>query len=126
MKTILAAAFIAAFCTAPATAQQDGTMDQDHHGGAQAEIPNLKELSPDRLVQAVRYCDGVYHVTNGADEVRQFPEISLRIKTDSSENGPVPGTVALLPAGMVGDRGNLVFSGPAEISGTIEASCAAD
>jgi cytochrome c len=110
-----------------ALAQQGGTM-QGGPGGmmGQREIANLKELAPERTVQAVKYCKGQYLVSTAAGDVLEFPEFNLRIKTDITENGPVAGKPALLPAGMsgmMGDRAFLVFSDPSEISGYIEKTC---
>ena len=89
----------------------------------QREIPNLKELPPDRTVQAVKYCKGQYVVSTAAGDALEFPEFNLRIKTDTSDNGPTAGKPVLLPAGMMGDRAFLVFAQPGEISGYIETKC---
>jgi cytochrome c len=88
------------------------------------EIANLKQLSSERSVQAVKYCKGRSFLSTGAGDVLQFPDFNLRIKTDFSETGPVEGKPALLPAAMMGDRAFLVFSDPAEISRYIENTCA--
>jgi cytochrome c len=52
-----------------------------------------------------------------------FWERNLRIKTDSSENGPQKGAPALVGAGMMGDRADAVFAGPEEISEFIKSGC---
>ena len=90
----------------------------------QREMANLKELPPERTVQAVKYCKGQYFVTTAAGDVLEFAEFNLRIKTDFSDKGPVQGKPALLPAAMMGDRAFLIFSDPAEISRYIEKTCA--
>ncbi len=87
------------------------------------EMANLKELTPESAVQAVKYCKGQYLVSTAAGDVLEFAEFNLRIKTDISDKGPVEGKPALLPAAMMGDRAFLVFSDPSEISRYIEKRC---
>jgi cytochrome c len=50
-------------------------------------------------------------------------ERNLRFKTDVSRDGPQPGVPALVPAGMMGDRADVVFASPHEISGFIRYQC---
>jgi cytochrome c len=47
----------------------------------------------------------------------------LRLKTDSSGDGPTPGAPALIPAGMMGDRADVIFSAPDEIGKFVGKSC---
>lgn len=127
MRRIAIIPVVAALGAVPAFAQQ-GDMMQGGEGGmmGQRELANLKELVPERAVQAVKYCKGQYLVSTAAGDVLEFAEFDLRIKTDVTENGPVAGKPALLPAGMsgmMGDRAFLVFSDPAEISAYIEKKC---
>ncbi|WP_346659659.1 hypothetical protein [Bradyrhizobium sp. 142] len=44
-------------------------------------------------------------------------------KADSGNDGPQSGAPALVPAGMMGDRADVIFAAPAEISKTIEPRC---
>jgi cytochrome c len=53
----------------------------------------------------------------------EYPEFDLRFKTDSTPDGPPPGTPVVINAGMKGDRGFVIFSIPGEISAFIEAKC---
>jgi len=124
MKRVGIISFVAALGASPALAQQGGMM-QGGQGGmmGQREMANLKELAPERAVQAVKYCKGQYLVSTGAGDVLEFSEFNLRIKTDMSDNGPAEGKPALMPAGMMGDRAFLVFTQPGEISGYIENKC---
>jgi hypothetical protein len=48
-------------------------------------------------------------------ECTAFWERNLRWKTDSSADGPQKDTPALLPAGMMGDRADIIFADPGEI-----------
>ncbi len=50
-------------------------------------------------------------------------ERNLRLKTDSSGNGPQKGAPALIGAGMLGDRADIIFAAPEEISGSIKPEC---
>src|SRR3546814_12335463 len=80
---------------------QQGDMIQGGQGEmmGQREMPNLKELAPERAVQAVKYCKGQYLVSTGAGDVLEFSDFNLRIKTDITENGPLMGKPALLQIG---------------------------
>jgi cytochrome c len=55
--------------------------------------------------------------------VEKVWEFNLRLKTDSSEQGPPEGKPAIIGAGMRGDRASVVFSKPSEISSFIGAEC---
>jgi len=50
-------------------------------------------------------------------------ERNLRFKTDVSGDGPQKGAPALAPAGMMGDRADVIFAAPGEISGFIAEQC---
>ena len=84
---------------------------------------NLKNPTADEQVKAITYCHDTYRVTTGDGKTRAFWERNLRLMTDSSKNGPQSGAPALVPAGMMGDRADVIFAAPEEISKTIEAQC---
>src|SRR3546814_20173240 len=83
MRRIAIIPVVAILGALPAFAQQ-GDMMQGGQGEmmGQREMPNLKELAPERAVQAVKYCKGQYLVSTGAGDVLEFSEFNLRIKTD--------------------------------------------
>jgi cytochrome c len=85
-------------------------------GGA---VPNLKKLEPGDRVQAITHCRDTYRVTTADGKTRAFWERNLRFKTDVSEDGPLKGAPAIVAAGMMGDRADVIFSEPEEISGEI-------
>ena len=89
-------------------------------GGA---VPNLKTLDPEDRVQSVGYCRDTYEVATADGKRRKYWERNLRLKTDSSDDGPTKGAPALVPAGMMGDRADVIFSGPDEISEFVHKSC---
>jgi cytochrome c len=90
-------------------------------GGGQA--PNLKKLDPSDRVQSITYCKDTYTVTTANGQTRKFWERNLRLKTDASGDGPEKKSPALVAAGMMGDRADVIFSEPSEISPFITAKC---
>ena len=103
---------------APAAPAQGGQMG----GGAKS----LKNLDSNERVQKVTHCGDTYRVTTADGKTRAFWQRNLRLKTDSSEDGPQKGVPALLPAGMMGDRADVIFASPAEISAFIKEECGAE
>lgn len=87
------------------------------------QITDLKKVSADHQVKAVRYCKGQYEVQLKDGSARQFQEFDLRFKTDSGRDGPKPGSPALIKAGMAGDRAFVIFSGPEEMKDFVKKSC---
>lgn len=90
-------------------------------GGGQ--VPNLKNLDPEERVQAISYCKDTYTITTANGQTRKFWERNLRLKTDGSGDGPEKNAPALIPAGMMGDRADVIFADPSEISTHIAAKC---
>ncbi|MEW5864040.1 MAG: cytochrome C [Pseudomonadota bacterium] len=86
-------------------------------------LPRLREAPPSARVKELRYCGDTYYVTNGEGATRPFWEFNLRFKTDSSAAGPAPGTPVLVAQGMQGDRAQVVFAGPREISAFVRERC---
>ena len=90
-------------------------------GGGQ--VPNLKKLDSAQRVQSITYCTDTYTVTTANGRSRKFWERNLRLKTDAGEDGPEPDTPALVDAGMMGDRADVIFADPREISPFITPKC---
>ncbi len=86
-------------------------------------VPNLKKLDPEDRVQSISHCGDTYKVATADGKVRDFWERNLRFKTDVSGDGPQKGVPALVPAGMMGDRADVIFASPDEISGFISHQC---
>jgi cytochrome c len=105
---------------APAMAAQQGGMMGMMGGGA---APNLKKLDAEDRVQKITYCHDTYRVTTGDGKTHAFWERNLRFKTDVSDDGPEKGAPALVGAGMRGDRADVIFASPQEISGFISPQC---
>jgi cytochrome c len=105
---------------APPPAAQGGGMMGMMGGG---QVPNLKKLDPEERVQSISHCGDTYKVATTDGKTRNFWERNLRFKTDVSDDGPQKGTPALVPAGMMGDRADVIFASPDEISGFITERC---
>jgi cytochrome c len=86
-------------------------------------VPNLKKLDPEDRVQAITYCKDTYTVTTANGQTRKFWERNLRLKTDASATGPEKNIPALVRAGMMGDRADVIFADPSEISAFIISKC---
>ncbi len=94
------------------------------HGGMMggAGPTDLKRADADSVVASLTHCGDTYTLKTASGETHKIWEFNLRIKTDSSARGPAPGKPVITGAGMRGDRANVVFASPAEISGFIK-SC---
>jgi cytochrome c len=103
------------------SAPQGGQMGGMMMGGG--SVPNLKDLDAEDRVQKITYCGDTYQVTTGDGRTRKFWERNLRLKTDSSQDGPKAAQPALVGAGMMGDRADVIFAAPEEISGFISHQC---
>jgi len=91
--------------------------------GKPRPFPDLKGAPPGARIVAIRHCKDSYYVTNGTGETRPFWDFNLRFKTDASASGPAPGAPVMVGQGMQGDRAQVVFSNPGEISGFIRDGC---
>jgi len=98
-----------------------GMMGGGMRGGGQ--VPNLKRLDPAERVQEISYCKDTYTITTADGQTRKFFERNLRLKTDASADGPEKNAPALIPAGMMGDRADVIFADPSEISTHVAAKC---
>jgi cytochrome c len=107
-------------------AQQGGQMGgMGGMGGMMGggRFPKLKHLDPEDRIQAITYCKDTYTITTANGQTRKFWERNLRLKTDASADGPEKDAPALVRAGMMGDRADVIFADPREISAHIDAKC---
>lgn len=88
-------------------------------------VLDLKSLGRAGRVAAIRHCRDSFHVTLENGVTLPFWERNLRLRVDSSAEGPAPGAPAMLAGGMQGDRYTVVFHAPAEISAFIRQACEA-
>jgi cytochrome c len=86
-------------------------------------VPNLKQLEPEDRVRSINHCGDTYEVATADGKTRDFWERNLRFKTDVSAEGPQKGVPAIVPAGMMGDRADVIFASPHEISSFIAEHC---
>jgi cytochrome c len=96
-----------------------------HRGGMMGGGPklSLKIAPPAGQVIALEHCRDTYTVRTADGKTNKVWEFNLRLKTDSSADGPAPGKPVIVGAGMQGDRASVVFASPAEITGYIKESC---
>ena len=126
IKNVAARADLIAYlqvATSDKTQAQGGSEPGGMMGGMSGAVPSLRNIDPDQEVTSIRYCGDTYTVTTKSGKTRQFWERNLRFKTHASPSGPLKEMPALVPAGMMGDRASIIFSGPEEISGSIEQKC---
>ena len=105
----------------PKTAQGGNQMGGMMMGGG--TVPNLKKLDPPESVQSINHCGDIYKITTADGKTRDFWERNLRFKTDVGDDGPQKGSPAIVPAGMMGDRADVIFASPDEISAFISHQC---
>jgi cytochrome c len=106
-------------------AQQGARMGGGMMGGMMGggQVSNLKRLDPAERVQEIRYCKDTYTITTADGQTRKFWERNLRLKTDAGGDGPEKNAPALVGAGMMGDRADVIFAAPSEISAFIISKC---
>lgn len=75
-------------------------------------------------MRTVSYCPDAYRVVTVDGKTHVFWEFNLRLKTDSSPDGPLPGKPVLMGSGMMGDRASVVFAAPDEIGSLVKRECA--
>jgi hypothetical protein len=95
-----------------------GLCRHDRRSCAIAGLVGNPSLDPQDRVQPINHCGDTYKVATDG-KVRDFWERNLRFKTDVSDDGPQKGAPALVGAGMMGDRADVIFDWPEEISGFI-------
>ncbi len=109
--------------SATAAGRAPASQSAQGRGPMSSAVPDLKKLDPEDRVQKIAQCGDTYKVTTADGKTREFWERNLRFKTDVSEDGPEKGAPALVPAGMMGDRADVIFASPEEISTSITKSC---
>ena len=110
-RAIVTGAIMAAVCI-PGIVEAAGTL--------------LKNLAADQVVREIRYCKGEYTLVMATGAPRRYNEFNLRFKTDGSRDGPEVGKPALLPAGMQGDRAQVIFSGLDDLKRLLVERCGRD
>jgi cytochrome c len=65
-------------------------------------------------------CKDTYTIITANGQTRRFWERNLRLKIDGSGDGPEKNAPALIPAGMMGDRADVIFADPSEIGAFIK------
>jgi cytochrome c len=104
-------------------AQQGGPMGSMGGMMGGQQVPDLKQLGPESHVKEVTYCKDTYTVTTANGQARKFWERNLRLMTDASGRGPAKNDPVIVGAGMMGDRADVIFADPSEISPFIPTKC---
>jgi cytochrome c len=89
----------------------------------EAAEPELQSEPPDHQVRAIAFCGDTYRVTTQDGRTRAYWERNLRFVTDGTKRGPRPGTAAIMPAGMFGDRAFVIVAQAQDIGRLIENKC---
>ena len=84
---------------------------------------HLRDAPLNQQVKTIGYCKGTYRVVTKGGPPIAYPEFDLRFKTDSSANGPAPGTPVVINAGMRGNRGFVIFSSPEDMAAFLKTGC---
>lgn len=90
---------------------------------AGARVANLKKAKPDSIVKSVRHCGDTYFVGTEDGSLYKIWEFNLRLKTDTSSNGPTAGKPVILGVGMRGDRTAVVFSSLTDLGAFVKEQC---
>jgi cytochrome c len=83
----------------------------------------LRNLADDQVVRVITYCRSEYALTMASGVQHRYPEFNPRFQTDSGRTGPEPGKLALLPAGMRGDRAQVIFANAEELKRFLVERC---
>jgi cytochrome c len=100
---------------APAAPRGGGMM-----GG---EPANLKQADAASQVVSMHHCRDTYIIKTAAGATEKVWEYNVRLKTDSSADGPNPRKPVMTGSGMRGDRVSVIFAAPGEISAFVKESC---
>lgn len=103
---------------APQVAQKGGGMMN-----MRSRRLDLRKAPLEGQVTSISYCGDTYTIGTADGKSEKIWEFNLRLKTDSSKQGPLPGKPVVIGAGMRGDRASVVFASPGEIGETIRQSC---
>lgn len=90
---------------------------------AGSEPFDLKSAQPDSVVTSLNHCKDSYIVRTADGKIHKVWECNVRLKTDSSRQGPNPGKPVVAGSGMQGDRISIVFTSPKELGDFIKESC---
>lgn len=77
---------------------------------------NLKQVDDASQVVSLHHCRDTYIIKTAAGATQKVWEYNVRLKTDSSNDGPNRGKPVMTDSGMRGDRVSIVFASPAELS----------
>lgn len=85
-----------------------------------AKLRDLKAVGPEAQVTAIHHRGDTFEVTTADGRTTTFRKTNIRIKIDTSDQGPHLGRPVILPGGMRGDRVTVFFASPAEVATLIK------
>lgn len=88
-----------------------------------SEPLNLKGAAADSVVASLHHCKDTYIVKTADGKVHKVWEYNVRLKTDSSKQGPEPGKPVVAGSGMRGDRVSIIFTSPKELGDFVKERC---
>ena len=83
------------------------------------QFQNLKAVGSEHQVVTIHHHRNTFEIMTADGRNAVFADADLRLKIDSSDNGPSSGKPVILPGGMMGDRATVFFASPVEISDLI-------
>jgi cytochrome c len=90
---------------------------------AASEPLDLKGAEPGSVVASLHHCKDTYIVRTADGKVHKVWEYNVRLKTDSSKQGPERGKPVVAGSGMRGDRISIIFTSPKEVGEFIKETC---
>lgn len=83
----------------------------------------IRDAPPQARVAAIRHCGDSYFVATQDGRETPYWEKNVRLKIDSVETGPPPGTPVVLSAGMRGDRVSIIFASLEDLNTLVKEGC---
>lgn len=125
IKEATARADVIAYLQAVAEGKAPAGQAAGRQGGMMggSEPLNLKGAEPDSVVTSLEHCKDTYIVKTADGKVHKVWEYNVRLKTDSSKQGPNPGKPVVAGSGMQGDRVSIIFTSPKELGNFIKERC---
>jgi len=104
--------------SAATTNEADGS--RNPKAASASQFQNLKMVGAEHQVVTIHHHRNTFEITTADGQNAVLLDANLRIKIDSTDNGPPAGRPVILPGGAMGDRATLFFASSAEIGALIK------
>lgn len=94
----------------------DASDSRNTRSASAAKLRDLKAVGPEAQVSAIRQRGDTFEVTTADGRKTIFRHTNLRIKIDTSDQGPRVGRPVILTGGVMGDRVTVFFALPTEVA----------